>query len=106
MLSRTQEKLEAVASKVRNEYHRETKIVQYDLSKLGNQESVDELYSILDNLNVEVSILVNAAGKAHLNPLHLHSIEMCFFMVNVNVNAMIFLSHYYSKKFATRYETT
>ena len=53
----------------------------------------------MNELDVEISILVNSAGKAHLNLIQNHTVDMCFFMINVNVNAMVFLSRYYGEKF-------
>ncbi|CDW80855.1 steroid dehydrogenase [Stylonychia lemnae] len=104
LLSRTQEKLEKVEKDLKNQYHIETRIICFDLLELFNQEGVEKLYSSFDNLDVEISIVVNSAGKAHVNPIHKHTIDMCFFMVNVNVNAMLFITRYFSAKFVDNYQ--
>lgn len=53
---------------------------------------------------LDVSILVNAAGKAHMNPFHKHSQEMTHFMLALNVHAMVAMSHYFVPKFLARRE--
>lgn len=66
---------------------------------MNNEESVKKLYSLLDSIKEDVSILANNAGKAHVNPIHKHSLELLFNMVNVNVNAQIFMSKYFLERF-------
>eukprot|EP00347_Sterkiella_histriomuscorum_P009091 403342553 len=104
LLARTQEKLEAVAKNIKDRYNKDTRIVTFDHSKLFNEEGYKQLFEKLDSLDVEVSVLVNTAGKAHMNPFHKHTIEMCLFMINVNINSMVALCHYYSEKFLKRCE--
>ena len=64
LVSRTMEKLERVASKVREEFKVQTKIIQFDFGTLNNPEAVKELYAKLDTIDVDVSLLANNAGVA------------------------------------------
>ncbi len=64
---------------------------------------MNELYAMLDTIDEDVCLVANNAGKAHMNLIHDHSIEMCFNMVNVNVNAAMFVARYYLKKFTERW---
>lgn len=53
---------------------------------------------------LDVSILVNSAGKAHMNPFHKHTQELTQFMLALNVHAMVAMSHYFVPKFLARRE--
>ena len=64
LVSRTMEKLERVAAKVREEFKVQTKIIQFDFGTLNNPEAVKDLYSKLDTIDVDVSLLANNAGVA------------------------------------------
>ena len=70
---------------------------------MNTPEKVNELYELLDTIQEDVCVLANNAGKAHMNLIHDHSVEMCFNMVNVNINAMMFVARYYLKKFNERW---
>ena len=48
IISRTKEKMEKVENNLKNIYSVETQIYEYDFSKLGNEEEVQNLYKILD----------------------------------------------------------
>ena len=88
LVSRTAEKLEAVASRLRANYGVQTRIVQFDFATLSSPEAVADLYAKLDTAtkDIDVCVLANNAGKAHANLIHDHSVDICFNMVNVNVN--------------------
>jgi short-subunit dehydrogenase len=49
-------------------------------------------------------VLADNAGKAHMNFIHDHAVDMCFNMLNLNVNAVLFLARYYLAKFQKRFE--
>ena len=74
------------------------------MNTLNSEESVRKLYSLLDEIKVDVSILANNAGKATVDPIHKHSISVLFNMVNVNVNSQIFMSRYFLERFQKRFE--
>ena len=100
LVSRTMEKLESVARTLREQYKVQTRIVQFDFASLNSPESVAELYGLLDkHADLDVAVLANNAGKAHMNFIHDHAIDMCFNMINVNVNAMLFVARYYLARF-------
>jgi short-subunit dehydrogenase len=100
------EKMEAVAKRIRDEYKVQTKIIQFDFSKMATPDDVKELYAKLDTIKEDVCILANNAGKAHANSIIAHSVDLCFNMVNVNVNTVIFMSRYFLARFKARFENT
>ena len=106
IVSRTLEKMEKVAQNLRDKYKVQVKIIQFDFANLGTKEQVEDLYSKLDQIKEDVCIVANNAGKAHMNPIHDHSVDMCFNMVNVNVNAVLFLSRYFFAKFKARFDAS
>lgn len=108
LISRTPEKLDKVAVRLREEYKVQTRIVQVDFGTFDNAQAVNEYYAKLDaaTADIEVVLLANNAGKAHMNPIHLHTVENCFALVNVNVNSMLFTAKYFLAKFQQRFEAT
>jgi 17beta-estradiol 17-dehydrogenase / very-long-chain 3-oxoacyl-CoA reductase len=105
LVSRTLDKLERVARVLRDQYKVDTRIVQFDFATLNSTEKVAELYSLLDrHSDLDVAVLANNAGKAHMNFIHDHAVDMCFNMVNVNVNAVLFVARYYLARFKDRFD--
>lgn len=84
----------------------QTRIVQIDFGTLDTPAAVNEYYAKLDaaTADIDVVLLANNAGKAHMNPLHLHTIENCFSLVSVNINAVLFNAKYFLTKFKARFE--
>ena len=65
------------------------------------------MYAKLDQHgDLDIAVLANNAGKAHMNLISEHAVEMCFNMVNVNVNAALFVARYYLGKFKERFESS
>lgn len=87
LLARSEDKLQAVAKNIKEKYNKDTRIITFDHSTLTDINGYKALYEKLDTLDVEVSILVNSAGKAHINPFHNHDLELCLFMMNVNMSS-------------------
>ena len=108
LISRTPEKLDCVAVRLREEFKVQTRVVQVDFGTLDTPAAVNEYYAKLDEAtkDIEVVLLANNAGKAHMNPIHLHSIENCFGLVNVNINAVLFNAKYFLTKFQARFAST
>lgn len=104
IVSRTLEKMERVAGDLRRLYNVQVKLVQFDFANFSTPEHVMELHSKLNEINEDVCVVANNAGKAHANPLAQHSVDIIFNMVNVNVNASIFIARYFSQKFKNRWE--
>ena len=48
LMARDEEKLERVASELREEFKIETKNIKYDFSKLSTEESANDLKKLLD----------------------------------------------------------
>lgn len=78
-------------------------MIQFDFATLNTPEAVGELYAKLDTIQEDVCILANNTGKGHANPIEAHTVDMCFNMVNVNINAMLFISRYFIPKFKARF---
>ena len=105
LVSRTMDKLERVALILREQYKVQTRIVQFDFATLNSAERVADLYSLLDaHSDLDVAVLANNAGKAHMNFIHDHAIDMCFNMVNLNINAVLFVARYYLARFQKRFQ--
>lgn len=108
LLSRTQEKLDKVARRLQSEYKVLTRIVQADLSQLRDVQQVAALEEKLEREtgDLDICLLANNAGKAHARLIHEHSVEVCLEMVNTNINAQIFLSRYFLRRFQKRWVTS
>lgn len=100
LVSRTLDKLERVALVLREQYKVDTRIVQFDFATLNSTEKVAELYSLLDkHTDLDVAVLANNAGNAHMNLIHDHGVDKCFNLVNININGVMFVARYYLSRF-------
>lgn len=95
--------MEAVAKNLREQYKVQTMIIQFDFAQLATPEDVKKLYDKFDAISEDVCIVANVAGKAHVNPIHKHTVDICFNIINVNVNAQVFVSRYWLAKLEERY---
>jgi NADP-dependent 3-hydroxy acid dehydrogenase YdfG len=68
---------------------------------LDTPAAVNEYYAKLDlaTSDIEVVLLANNAGKAIMDPIHKYTVENCFGLVNVNINAVLFNAKYFLSKF-------
>ncbi|XP_046859287.1 very-long-chain 3-oxoacyl-CoA reductase-like [Xenia sp. Carnegie-2017] len=90
LMSRTKEKLEAVAVEIEKDYNVETKIIQVDFS--GGHEIYDAVLKELDGL--DIGVLVNNVGASVSFPEYFHdiSVEVIWRQVNVNVMSCAMLT--------------
>ncbi|TDQ40668.1 SDR family NAD(P)-dependent oxidoreductase [Aureibacillus halotolerans] len=66
LVARSKEKLEELATKLKNLYHVNVKVLSIDLAKSGAAEVI---YNELEDNNKEVDILINNAGVGTLDYL-------------------------------------
>eukprot|EP00475_Leptophrys_vorax_P024263 TRINITY_DN33449_c0_g1_i1.p1 TRINITY_DN33449_c0_g1~~TRINITY_DN33449_c0_g1_i1.p1 ORF type:complete len:330 (+),score=24.19 TRINITY_DN33449_c0_g1_i1:108-1097(+) len=94
LVSRTQEKLQAVASEVEEKYKIQAKVVVADFSNPGPalENSYAQIQSLVDEL--EVGILVNNAGLSYPFAQYLHEVDdkLIADLINTNVQPVVRLS--------------
>ena len=72
---------------------------------MSNPEAVKQLYAKLDTIDVDVSLLANNAGIASQGQIADQKDVALFNMVNVNINAAVFVAKYFLPKFKARFES-
>ena len=102
-MSRSVDKMKEVAQQLERDYKVKTKVIEFNLA-ISSAKEVENLYTTLDTITEDVCLLVNNAGKAHANPIHEHSVDICFNMINLNINGSVFIARYFIKKFLDRFE--
>ncbi|CAI7812705.1 unnamed protein product [Closterium sp. NIES-53] len=94
LVSRTQEKLEAVASELSSKYKVDTRIVVADFTNPGPAltSAYDQVRKLVDEL--EVGILVNNAGMSYPHAQYLHEVEdkLISDLININIEPIVRLS--------------
>jgi len=103
LMSRSGEKLDDVATKLRNQYKVETRIVEFNFLELSNVEGVNKLKGELDKITEDVCILVNNAGTARKDVFHLHPPQDFFREFYINDCSQFVMSQYFIPKFLDRY---
>jgi len=76
LMARSKDKLDEVAAEISQQYKVQTKVIVYDFSKLGTQDSAEELKNLLESetKDMDISILVNNVGCAKFASLDTHSV--------------------------------
>ena len=76
LIARNKDTMEQIAQGLRNRYGVQASIISFDFCELRTEEGVNKYFNLLKDVteNLDVSILVNNAGKAHLNKLEDHSL--------------------------------
>lgn len=92
LMARNEAKLSEKAKEIRAAYNVETQVVVFDFAKLATPESVAELQGLLSTLKQDISILVNNVGTAEVGFLHNNSVQTVMTMINVNVNAQVYMT--------------
>lgn len=104
LIARNTQKLELVAAEIHNKYFRDAKVVTFDFLKVYSQAGVKDLYSALDSLDIEVSLLVNNVGLFAMTDMATAKDELLLDLIDININSMIFMTKYYTPKFLVRYK--
>ena len=95
LISRTKEKLEAVASEIRNKSKVETLTIVYDFTDI---EGFDALNEILNGL--DIGLLINNVGMAYGGPLkmlHQCDINKISDIMKVNTFSVLHMTHFIQK---------
>lgn len=96
LVARRQERLDALASQL-GEHHIQTVVVVADLSEPTGAARVTAAAQ-----NLDVGLLVAAAGFGSSGPFLRTSLEQELDMVEVNCKAVLTLTHHYARRFAER----
>ena len=99
LVSRSQEKLEEVASEAKERFHVEALVLPKDLS----QESFcDELAKELGEKGIEIDLLVNNAGFGDNSPFLEANYDKLDSMVRLNISALMRLSYLFGSEMKER----
>lgn len=90
IVARGREALEKVREQIQEHHKVNIKIIDKDLSRTDN---IQELYEILVRDKVEIDVLVNNAGFGDLGPFYKEQWGRQLGMIEVNVVAVVFLTH-------------
>ena len=92
LMSRSGEKLDHVAAKLRSDFKVDTRIVEFNFIELSDVNGVNKLKLELDKITEDVCILVNNAGTARKDVFHLHPPQDFFKEFYVNDCSQFVLS--------------
>lgn len=97
LVARRQEKLDSLASQMRETHQVQTKVVVADLSTEEGWRKV-----VSETEDVEVGLLVNNAGIMLLGSFFNSGVEDNLRLVSVNCNAVLGLAHAFCRQFADK----
>ncbi|HVB99389.1 MAG TPA: SDR family oxidoreductase [Candidatus Dormibacteraeota bacterium] len=92
LTARRRERLESLAGKLASEYGATTEIFPVDLAKA---DGAAELFAFTEGKGIEIDLLVNNAGFGSYGEFHRGSLDWFRNMVQVNVTAVVELTHLY-----------
>ena len=95
LISRTKEKLEAVASEIRKKSKVETLTIVYDFTDIEGFDALDEILNGLD-----IGVLINNVGMAYGRPLkmlHQCDIDKVSNITKVNIFSVLHMTHFIQK---------
>jgi short-subunit dehydrogenase len=96
LIARSRELLEKLKIDIENKFP--VKVSIYDLD-LTNKNSLD---AFLNNFQEEVNILINNAGFGDFSFFHEAELEKLLNMVDLNIKALVQLSHFFAKRFVEK----
>ena len=86
LISRTQSKLDAVASEIKSKYNTPTKTITIDFSSTNNDEDYTRLQS--ETSNLDIGILINNVGLSHSIPVPFVETPLKELTSIVNINCL------------------
>jgi len=93
LVARNTQKLQEIKKDFENKHNIEVKIIDLDLSL---ESSVEKLISIVDNQKID--ILINNAGIGEVGEFINSDISKITSMINLNINTLTKLTHYFANK--------
>lgn len=99
IVARSSDKLQTLKNELEEKYKIEAKVFIADLAK---EEERNELFAFTQNNNMQVDILVNNAGFGDSNAYLDASWERQKNMVELNILALMHLTHYYGNEMKKR----
>ena len=99
LTARRRDRLEELARKLSSEHGATTEIVTADLAK---PEGPAELFAFTEGKGIEIDLLINNAGFGGYGEFHRRSLEWYRKMIQVNVAAVVELTHLYLRGMVER----
>ena len=93
LVARNTQKLQEIKKDFENKHNIEVKIIDLDLSL---ESSVEKIISIVDNQKID--ILINNAGIGEVGEFINSDISKITSMINLNINTLTRLTHYFANK--------
>jgi len=102
LVSRTKEKLDTVATKIKNDYNVKTVVIQYDFSVLSTPEEADKLTKLIEDntKDLDISVLVNNVGLAWAGTFHTVPLQKMFNMLIINCSSQLVLTRHFLSRWA------
>lgn len=97
LIARREERLIKLSAKLTNEFSIETRAIKLDLSK---DDFLRELILLTNDL--DIGLLINNAGFAITGNFLSHPIDDQLKLLNVNIRAMLILTHYFGNLMADK----
>ena len=101
-MARNAQKLNDVAQLIQNESKVDVKTIVFDFAKLGSDEQVKSLKTLLDEVTNDISILVNNVGVLNMQRLNEVDINTIIESVSVNCCAQTFMTHFLLPRLLSR----
>ncbi|MCP5206788.1 MAG: SDR family oxidoreductase [Hahellaceae bacterium] len=101
LVARRKEKLDAVAKELKQKYATPVTTISHDLSA---HNAARTLYTKMGELNINVDVLVNNAGRGHYGQCIDLDVEMEEETIALNVTALTSLSKLFGKAMASRHQ--
>ena len=99
LVARSAEKLEALCSELQSSYSIDARYIELDLS---TPDADKELFEKTEQLDLNISFLINNAGFGSQGDFAVLPIEKELEMIRLNISALVGLSHLYLEKMRER----
>lgn len=101
IVSRSEEKLKQLKTKLESEYNVSVFVIVKDLSLAG---AALEVYNEVKNQSIEVDYLINNAGFGGVGKFHERDLQDDLNMISLNISALTALTHHFLTGFIARNE--
>lgn len=95
LVARSKDKLQEIATEIKNKYSVEVEVIQSDLS---DPKSVHIIYDMVVSKGINLDILVNNAGFGDLDKFSIEKLKKYENMLNLNILALTQLTALFSEK--------
>lgn len=99
LVARTDNVLKAIAEGIKNKYNVQAIVISADLTTVDAPEKIK---AELDSKGIEVDLLINNAGLGLIGPFLTHELKKEEAEIQVNIQALVALSHLFGSAMAKR----